>query len=261
MARAMLSLSDACLSVLETAPARAKAQRAREVCAILDAETAPFGSAAAPSRPARPEAPKLVPPRDMPKRTTAGLKGRQGLIHALAHIELNAVDLAADIIVRFGAKMPRAFTTDWLGVLDDEARHFLMLADRLEELGIFYGALDAHDGLWQSAEATAHNLLARLAVVPLVHEARGLDVTPATTKSLRTHGDDTSAACLDIIYEDEIHHVAVGRRWFEELCNTKGLDPASHFRWLVGTINAGAPKPPFNDAAREQAGLAADYYR
>ncbi len=257
----MLTISQACLDILTTANARSKAECARAHCAALDGNGADFGNATPPDRPARPATPCLVPPRDMPKRTKAGLKGRQALIHALAHIELNAIDLAADIIIRFGRDLPRAFTLDWLSVVDDEARHFLMLADRLEEMGLHYGALDAHDGLWQSAEKTGHDLLSRLAVVPLVHEARGLDVTPATVERLRAHGDEASARCLDIIYTDEINHVAIGRRWFEELCHTKGLDPASHFRLVVAQARAGAPKPPFNDQARQKAGLMPDFYR
>jgi len=257
----MTSISQACLEILTIGDARAKARTARHHCAAMDWNTAEFGSALPPHRPARPDQPRLVPPREMPKRTKAGLKGRQALIHALAHIELNAIDLAADIITRFGRDMPRDFTTDWQSVLDDEARHFLMLADRLEQMDLFYGALDAHDGLWQSAEKTSHDLLSRLAVVPLVHEARGLDVTPATVERLRAHDDETSAACLDIIYQDEINHVAIGRRWFEALCDTKGLDPPQHFRALIDTIKAGSPKPPFNDPARALAGLKQDYYR
>src|SRR5690606_30985264 len=145
------------------------------------------------------------------------------LLHALAHIELNAVDLSWDAVARFPeAGFPRGYVDDWVRVADEESKHFLLLADRLEQLGSRYGALPAHDGLWQAAAATMDDPLARHAVVPLVLEARGLDVTPAMIARLRDVGDDASADILQVIFDDEIGHVAVGKRWFDHLCGVRG---------------------------------------
>jgi len=198
----------------------------------------------------------------MPKRRNFGSSaGRLALLHALAHIELNAIDLAWDITARFaGADLPRKFYDDWVGVAAEEAEHFALLADRLEMLGGCYGALPAHDGLWEAAAATANDVLARLAVVPLVLEARGLDVTPEMRLRLERAGDAESAAILDLIYRDEIGHVAVGVRWFERLCRAHGLDPAATYRDRVRGYFAGTLKPPFNREARDRAGFSAAYY-
>ncbi len=204
----------------------------------------------------RPSQPVLLPPRDMPRRRTGGPRGRVALLHAIAHIELNAVDLAWDIIGRFThLNLPHAFYDDWVAVADDEARHHGLIAERLSALGAAYGDLPAHDGLWLSAQRTAHDVLARLAIVPLVLEARGLDVTPAMANALRAGGDEDSAAVLEIIYAEEIGHVAAGRRWFETLCATRGLDPAVSFRDFVSRYHSGPPKPPFNHEARAAAGM------
>jgi uncharacterized ferritin-like protein (DUF455 family) len=221
-----------------------------------------IGNAIPPPRPARPARPALCPPRDMPRRRNFGsIAGRIALIHALAHIELNAIDLAWDIIARFpGADLPRGFYDDWVGVAAEEAEHFTLLVDRLGALGAAYGELPAHDGLWEAAAATAHDLLARLAVVPLVLEARGLDVTPEMTLRLERAGDEASAAILRRIYDDEIGHVAVGARWFERLCRQHGLDPEAVFRDKVRRHFNGALKPPFNRTARDAAGLPQQWY-
>ena len=220
------------------------------------------GLASPPPRPARPARPPLQPPRNMKRRRNLGsLPGRFALIHALAHIELNAIDLGWDIIARFsGDALPRDFFDDWAGVAAEEAEHFALLSTRLAALGGEYGALPAHDGLWEAATATAHDLLARLAVVPLVLEARGLDVTPEMIDRLERAGDADSAAILGRIYADEIGHVAVGARWFERLCRERGLEPAATFRDRVRRHFAGALKPPFNHAARAQAGIPPSYY-
>lgn len=198
----------------------------------------------------------------MPKRRNFGSPaGRIALLHALAHIELNAIDLAWDIVVRFsGAGLPRAFHNDWVEVAAEEAEHFALLAARLTVLGAVYGDLPAHDGLWEAAAATAHNLLARLAVVPLVLEARGLDVTPEMIRRLERAADPGSAAVLDRIYRDEIGHVAVGVRWFRRLCRERGLDPEATFHDGVRRHFTGALKPPFNREAREAADFPAAYY-
>ncbi len=222
----------------------------------------PVGVATAPRRPARPERPLLFAPREMPKRRKFGsAAGRIALIHALAHIELNAIDLGWDIVARYsGEILPREFFDDWAEVAAEEAEHFALLRARLVALGSDYGALPAHDGLWEAAMATAGDLLARLAVVPLVLEARGLDVSPEMIRRLEQVGDSDSAAILERIYADEIGHVAVGARWFERLCRARGLEPASVFADRVRRYFTGALKPPFNREARDRAGLPAAYY-
>ena len=221
-----------------------------------------MGVAAAPPRPARPDRPVLLLPRDMPRRRNFGSPaGRIALLHALAHIELNAIDLAWDIVARFsGAGLPQAFYDDWVGVAAEEAEHFALLDERLAALGANYGDLPAHDGLWEAAAETAQDLLARLVVVPLVLEARGLDVTPEIIRRLERAGDPDSAAILDRIYRDEIGHVAVGVRWFECLCRERGLDPEATFHDRVRRHFTGALKPPFNRAARDAAGFPARWY-
>jgi uncharacterized ferritin-like protein (DUF455 family) len=214
-----------------------------------------------PDRPARPPRPELLPPSRMPKRGRAGSeRSRIALLHALAHIEFNAIDLAWDAAGRFGGAMPRAFTDDWVAVADDEARHFMLLADRLAELGAAYGDLPAHDGLWEAAMSTADDLLARLAVVPQVLEARGLDVTPATESRLRAAGDKLSADVLNTIYRDEIVHVSIGNRWFRHLCDELRIEAAPTFQRLVSSRFKGALKRPFNDSARIEAGLTPAFY-
>jgi len=255
------TLSDRVVGVLGTPDAAAKAGAARAVASDWKAGIIPdIGRAAPRDRPRRPDKPELLRPRDMPRRGKAQSEaGRIALLHALAHIELNAIDLAADILVRFpDAGLPMEFYSDWLTVLDEEAKHFLLLSARLGEFGAAYGDLPAHDGLWQAAQDTADDLLARLAIVPLVLEARGLDVTPTMTKSLRNAGDEESAAVLDIIYADEIGHVAIGMKWFEAVCPG---DPVATWQRLVNERFRGGLKAPFNDAARAQAGFGAAYYK
>ena len=204
----------------------------------------------------------LLPPKETPKRRAFGsAASRIALVHALAHIELNAIDLAWDLVVRFGGEdlLPEFFD-DWVGVAAEEAHHFQLLADRLADFGAAYGDLPAHDGLWEAAAATAEDLLARLAVVPLVLEARGLDVTPEMAARLEHVGDVQTAALLQRIYRDEIGHVGIGVRWFEWLCRTRGLDPEAVFHERVRRFFKGQLKPPFNHAARAAAGFAARYY-
>jgi uncharacterized ferritin-like protein (DUF455 family) len=197
----------------------------------------------------------------MPKRGKAGSqRSRIALLHALAHIEFSAIDLAFDLVGRFGARFPREFVDDWLGVGADEAMHFALLDRRLRTLGAAYGDLPAHAGLWEAAAATAHDPLARLAVVPTVLEARGLDVTPATVASLERAGDGRSAAILNRIYRDEIRHVAAGMRWFRYACESAQQAPVETWRRLVSRHFRGVVKPPFNDSARDEAGLSREYY-
>lgn len=219
-------------------------------------------ASAMPDRPGRPDAPVLLPPRDMPKRSAGGERGRIALLHSLAHIELNAIDMTWDLIGRFfDAPVPRSFFDDWVRVGVEEAKHFALLSRRLEELGARYGDLPAHDGLWQSAQDTGHDLLARVAIVPLVLEARGLDVTPSMIDKMTANGDEDSARILQVIYNDEKHHVAFGCKWFRFLCAREGREPEATFHRLVRTHFRGRIKPPFNDKARSQAGLTPGFYK
>ena len=259
-------LQRAC-GVLETAPPRDKAAAARETARLWRAGDLALGDTVeVPERPARPAEPVGVPPGKVPRRRLNSLAGRSALMHAIAHIEFNAIDLAFDMVVRF-ARDPLiedaerdAFVTDWIGVGDDESRHFTMVADRLEAMDSHYGALPAHDGLWDAARATSASLPARLAVAPLVLEARGLDVTPGMIDRLVSAGDAASADILRVIYEEEIGHVAAGARWFRRVCGKLNADPAVHFQALVSRYFKGNLKPPFNSRAREQAELPAEYY-
>ncbi len=216
---------------------------------------------AMPDRPERPARPELLPTSRMPKRGRAGSeRARTAMLHALAHIEFAAIDLAFDLIGRFGAAFPRSFVDDWIGVGSDEAMHFALLDRRLRALGSGYGDLPAHDGLWEAAEETAHDVLARLAVVPMVLEARGLDVTPATVARFEAAGDSRSAAILGRIYRDEIRHVGAGTKWFKSVCESRELAAVSEWKRLIECHFRGALKPPFNASARDEAGLSRDFY-
>ena len=221
-----------------------------------------IGESAPPDRPGRPPLPELRPPRDVPKRRiTGGVAGRVALLHAIAHIELNAIDLALDMACRFvDQRLPFDFYRDWLSVADDESRHFLMLNDRLALLDAHYGDLPAHDGLWQAAQETAHDLLGRLAIAPLVLEARGLDVTPTMITKLNAVGDNESADALGIIMHDEVGHVLIGKRWFDYVCGMHRRDPVSSWHMLVKRYFKGPLKPPFNIEAREAAHFSAAFY-
>lgn len=215
-----------------------------------------------PDRPGRPDRPHLVHPARVKRRSLRSEQGRFAMLHAIAHIELNAVDLAWDIVARFAAqKVPRSFFDGWVRVALEEAKHFSLLQERLAELGGMYGDLDAHDGLWEAAQSTDHSLTARLAVVPLILEARGLDVTPSLIEQLDEIGDEKSARIFRIIYRDEQGHVAVGAKWFRFLCAREGVNPVTAFQKLVRQHFRGALKPPFNDAARSRAGLTPNFYR
>lgn len=255
------SLTDAACTVLHISCAVDKA-RATERLAVAwqDGAITEIGDQLPPDRPARPHRPELRLPRDMPKRHAGSTKARVALLHALAHIELNAIDLAWDIIARFGPGQPRAFCNDWVTVAREEAKHFLMLQTRLADFGAAYGDLPAHDGLWEAATETAHDLLARLAIVPLVLEARGLDVTPAMIKKLEKAGDPQSAAVLQVIYQDEIGHVAIGVRWFERLCQIENIESKQTWKMLVNRHFRGTLKPPFNVEARQMSGFQPAYY-
>lgn len=204
--------------------------------------------------PGRPPRPRLVHPRELPRRGLGTAEGRAAFVHAIAHIEFNAIDLAWDAVYRFGA-MPDAFYADWVAVANDEARHFSMLRDRLRQLGHDYGDFDAHNGLWEMAEKTAHSALARMALVPRVLEARGLDVTPGMIGKLRALGDGQTVAILELILREEVAHVAAGSRWFRWCCEREGLEPRATFRELLREYAGGALHGPLNVPDRIAAGF------
>lgn len=209
------------------------------------------------TEPGRPEKPELVSPLAVRQRGLGTLPGRAALIHALAHIEFNAINLALDAAYRF-RDMPSDFYGNWLKVAAEEACHFALLRDHLRELGYDYGDFTAHNGLWDMALKTAHDPLARMALVPRLLEARGLDVTPGIRAKLDAVGDHAAAAILDIILRDEVGHVAIGNRWFGFLCDQRGLAPANTFAALLKAHNTPRPRPPFNRSAREAAGFSAE---
>lgn len=216
---------------------------------------------AMPDQPAWPNAPELLPPNRMPKRGKGGSeRARIALWHSLAHIEFVAIDLALDMAGRFGGEMGREFVSDFLDVAADEAMHFALLARKLAGLGSHYGALPAHAGLWEAAYATRSDVAARLAVVPMVLEARGLDVTPATLERVREAGDEHGARILTRILDDEIRHVGMGTKHFLHCAKTAQREPESYWQDLVKRHFRGSVKPPFNDSARLAAGLSRGFY-
>jgi uncharacterized ferritin-like protein (DUF455 family) len=207
--------------------------------------------------PGRPARPALVHPRDLPRRGFGSDEGRAAFIHAVAHIEFNAMDLAWDAVYRFRG-MPAAFYADWVSVASDEARHFNLLRARLRDFGHDYGDFDAHNGLWEMAEKTAHDGLARMALVPRVLEARGLDVTPGMIVKLRALGDDATADILALILREEVGHVAAGSRWYRWHCERAGVEPRARFRALLREYASGVLHKPFNTEARLEAGFDAE---
>lgn len=259
-------LAQMAVEVLTTADGRAKtalsrAHAARWQAARAEGRTPGIGRAAPPLRPARPEAPALLDPREVPKRKPGSAAGRIALLHAVAHIELNAVDLHWDVISRFsGADLPVGFYDDWVRAADEESKHFNLMCDCLEARGSHYGALPAHAGMWRAAEDTADDLMGRLAVVPMVLEARGLDVTPGMIALFETAGEDDAVAALGTIYGEEVSHVAYGSKWFHFLCGRANLDPKPVFHDLVRRYFHGPLKPPFNEEKRAEAGLPPDFY-
>lgn len=204
--------------------------------------------------PGRESLPALVSPKALPRRSLRSVAGRATLIHALAHIEMNAVDLALDIVWRFPG-LPEEFYRDWIGIAREEATHFRLLADHLQTLGHRYGDFPAHNGLWEMAEKTRGDVLARLALVPRTLEARGLDASPLLRAKLQQAGDVAAAAILDIILRDEIGHVAVGNRWFRFLCRQSHIDPVATQEELASRHGAPRLRGPFNLEARRAAGF------
>lgn len=259
----METLKHAAIAILLTTEPTEKVRLSENLAVAWQAGTLPVGlPVIAPDRPGRPLRPVLLRPGDMPRRKVGGSREKRiALLHALAHIELNAIDLAWDIVARFdGPELPKAFFADWVKVAAEEALHFKLISQRLAGLGAGYGDLPAHDGLWSAAVETAHDILARLAIVPLVLEARGLDVTPTMIADLKRIGDEESAEILQRIYDDEIGHVATGSRWFNGIATNRGLDPMAAWQDLVKRHFRGHLKKPFNRIGRDQAGLPAGFY-
>jgi uncharacterized ferritin-like protein (DUF455 family) len=206
------------------------------------------------SLPGRPDQPRLVHPRDVPRRGIGSPAGRGALYHALCHIEFNAINLALDAVWRFPG-MPEQFYDDWLSVASEEAHHFCLLKDCVESLGVSYGDLPAHDGLWEAAEKTSGDLIARLALVPRTLEARGLDVTPSLRGKLSSIGDQRGAEVLDIVLRDEVGHVAIGNRWYRWCCERDRRDPLTAHAEVAHAYGASLPRGPFNHASRMAAGF------
>lgn len=260
-----VDLYAAAADCLASADPAAKCAKTREAArAFFAGELRPSADAPDPAPirfPGRPARPQLVHPRHLPKRGLGSAAGRAAFLHAIAHIELNAVDLAWDAVYRFRDFPPGVaadFAADFVRTADDEARHFGLLVARMADLGHAYGDFDAHNGLWEMAEKTAHSALARMALVPRVLEARGLDVTPGLIERLRDVGDHDSIAVLEVILREEVAHVAAGSRWFRWLCEREGLSPWPTFAGLVRAHASRAVQGPFNWDARRRAGFDED---
>ncbi|MDA9300596.1 ferritin-like domain-containing protein [Amylibacter sp.] len=261
-----MTLSQMAVDILTTSDPHQKVLKSHEYSekwfnSKVKNELIKIGSAIPPKQPSRPIKPVLLSPRDMPKRKTGHEKGRIALIHAIAHIELNAVDLHWDIIARFShIKMPNGFYDDWVKAAQEESKHFSLLCNRLESMGSFYGELPAHAGMWSSAEETSEDFLGRLAIVPMVLEARGLDVTPGMIKLFKNINDMETVNTLETIYSEEVGHVAFGSKWFHFLCGRHDKDPKKMFHELVEKYFKSNLKPPFNDEKRAEAGIPMDFY-
>lgn len=234
---------------------RESAQMWREGLLCLDSHTPPQPI----GEPGRPERPELVSPLKVPKRKLGTVEGRATLLHAVTHIEFNAINLAWDAVYRF-RDMPEQFYSDWVRVADEEAYHFGLLRERLRELGYDYGDFPAHNGLWEMAVKTAFDPMVRMALVPRVLEARGLDVTPGIMAKLKKAGDGKSIAALEIILRDEVGHVEIGSRWFKYHCDRRGLQMEETFRRLIAEYY-GRLHGPFFYEARMKAGFSEEELR
>ena len=251
-----MELRAAALEALSIADPAAKAAATRALFEARDAialDTAAVLQPRAPL-PGRPARPVLVEPRLVPRRTPFSREGRAALLHAVAHIEFNAINLALDAVWRFPG-LPAPYYRDWLGVAAEEAHHFTLLADHLDTLDCRYGDHAAHDGLWTMCERTAHDATARMALVPRTLEARGLDATPPMQVRLAQAGDEAAVRILDVILRDEVGHVAIGNRWYRWLCERDGLDPLDHYAVLAARHGAPRLRGPFNVEARLAAGF------
>lgn len=254
----MHDLHAAARQCLEAADPAEKVRLTFETFAALgEGRLAPAPDAPPPlpiTLPGRPVRPRLVSPRQLAQRGLGTDEGRAALVHAIAHIEFNAIDLAWDAVYRFRG-MPVDYYRDWAACAHDEARHFSLLQARLGELGHAYGDFDAHNGLWEMAEKTAHSDTARMALVPRVLEARGLDVTPGMMGRLRHQSDHRTVAILEVILREEVAHVAAGTRWFHWCCQRDGLEPEATFATLLNDYMNGSLRGPFNLPARREAGF------
>lgn len=252
-----MNLHAAARAALATTEIEAKLVATEQIHAAWQAgsaQLAPFDEDVSLLEAGRPERPTLVPPRDLPPRALNSPDGHPALIHALCHIEFTAINLALDAVYRFGG-LPADYYGDWIRVAAEEVLHFRLLRAHLRTLGRDYGDFPAHGGLWETAMLTAHDPLARMAVVPRYFEARGLDVTPGIQARLRGHGDQAGGDILDIVLRDEIGHVAAGDRWFRQLCRERGLDPVTEWPRLLTATGLPPPRAPFNAAARAAAGF------
>jgi uncharacterized ferritin-like protein (DUF455 family) len=262
----MKPLAEMACDVLTTADGRAKTTISRKYAALWQearakGEIPEIGTASPPEKPARPEKPALLDPHQVPLRKPGTPEGRIAMMHAVAHIELNAVDLHWDVIARFSdIEMPIGYYDDWVKAADEESKHFNLMSDCLEAAGSYYGALPAHAGMWRAAEDTATDFKGRLAVVPMVLEARGLDVTPGMIKLFKQAKAHDAVEALEMIYAEEVHHVAYGSKWFHYLCGREGCDPTPTFHALVRQYFHGSLRPPFNEEKRAEAGIPPDFY-
>ncbi len=259
------SLAEYSLEIVKEASPSKKVCLARRLGSMWRAQEISLGGLASdmpyPDQPGRPDKPELLSLRDMPRRRTGSKKGLIALVHSLAHIELNAIDMAFDLLARFGdSPLPYSFFDEALKVGLEEADHYEMINGDLEILGARYGDLPAHGGLWDAVMTTRHDLLARLAIVPLVLEARGLDVSPMMIERVKASGEDNIVKTMQQIYRDEITHVAFGAKWFKFLCRHQNRDPKTTFHSLVREHFRGLLKPPFNVRARTSAGLPEEFY-
>ncbi len=253
-----LDLRPHALTLLMAREPQAKADGARALWAAWQAGEALLDAAASlpepDASPGRPERPVLTTTLTARSRSPHTVEGRAALLHAIAHIEFNAINLALDAVWRFPG-LPEDFYADWLRVAAEEALHFGLLREHLHTLGHDYGDFDAHDGLWQMCSATAHDFRARMALVPRTLEARGLDATPPLQKKLAAAGDARAVAILDVILRDEVGHVAIGNRWYRWACERDGVDPETDFPALCAHYRAPRPRKPLNLGARALAGF------
>lgn len=253
-----MQLRPQALAVLCLADPPAKAEAARALLAATRAGQVQLDPTATlpepPGLPGRPALPRLVPADQVPRRSPFTLAGRAALLHAIAHIEFNAINLALDAVWRF-AGMPEQFYRDWLQVAGEEALHFTLLHEHLQGLGHRYGDFDAHDGLWTMTESTKHDIVARMALVPRTLEARGLDATPPIQAKLARAGDHRAVEILHVILRDEVGHVAIGNHWYRWLCHRDGLDAEALYPALIRRYAAPRLKGPFNLPARRDAGF------
>lgn len=257
MGRGFFETAKSCLSITDP---REKCSAVLAFAGAVESESLDWDSESSPepiAAPGRPQRPELIDPSRVPRRRLGSSEGRAALVHAIAHIEFNAINLALDAAYRFRG-LPRQFQLDWLSVAVDEARHYCLLETRLQKMGCSYGDFPAHNGLWEMAEKTASSCLVRMALVPRVLEARGLDVTPGMIDRLTSAGDHETVAALEVILAEEVRHVEIGTRWFRYCCEEEGVEPMETFLGLLHKHYKGLPRGPFNLEARYEAGFTED---